>query len=211
MIDLATCVQKEVDAQLGRTKSGPVEFDSITDRPYNDQRYLIDISKAKEHFGWEPVISFEHGLRRVVTAHLSARQSKDVRMRVVIYGGRGWIGEQVQKLLTERGVPFTLAKCRVGSASLEEVKAELAALGGTHVLCCTGRTHGGGIKTIEYLEGGPERVYENLRDNLYCPLAIGEICHKLGLHYTYVGTGYLFAYDETEHRVGGKGFTEDGM
>lgn len=42
-------------------------------------------------------------------------------MSVVIYGGRGWIGLQVQKLLAERNIPFQLAKCRVGSDSDEEV------------------------------------------------------------------------------------------
>jgi hypothetical protein len=84
-------------------------------------------------------------------------------------------------------------------------------LGGTHVLCCTGRTHGGGYKTIEYLEGGPERADENIRDNLYCPIALAEICHQQRLHYTYVGTGYLFAYDNANHPVGGKGFTEGGI
>ncbi len=87
---------------------------------------------------------------------------------------------------------------------------ELTRLGGTHVLCCTGRTHGGGYKTIEYLEGGAEKVDENIRDNLYCPIALAEICHQLRMHYTYVGTGYLFAYDNGEHRVGGKGFLETG-
>jgi len=54
-------------------------------------------------------------------------------------------------------------------------------LRGTHVLCCTGRTHGGNYKTIEYLEGGPEKDFENIRDNLYCPLALAIICKKCKL------------------------------
>jgi hypothetical protein len=89
------------------------------------------------------------------------------------------------------------------------VISELNHLRGTHVLSCTGRTHGGGIKTIEYLEGGPERTFENVRDNLYCPVRLAQICRRLGLHYTYVGTGYLFAYD-AEHPIGGKEFGEYG-
>lgn len=118
---------------------------------------------------------------------------------------------QVQKLLRERGISFALARCKIGIADEAAIVDELNALCGTHVLCCTGRTHGAGIKTIEYLEGGgPERCAENLRDNLFCPLALAEVCARLGLHYTYVGTGYLFAYDGGEHPVGGKTFTEDG-
>lgn len=45
---------------------------------------------------------------------------------------------------------------------------------------------------------------------MYCPLALAFLAKKLGLHYTYVGTGYLFAYDK-EHLVGGKEFLETGI
>lgn len=86
---------------------------------------------------------------------------------------------------------------------------ELNSFGVTHVLCCTGRTQGGNFKTIEYLEGGADKAYENLRDNLYCPLVLAHISQTLGLHYSYIGTGYLFAYDEA-HPIGGKGFLDDG-
>jgi hypothetical protein len=70
---------------------------------------------------------------------------------------------------------------RVFYNSIIKVEAELNRLRGTHVLSCTGRTHGGGIQTIEYLEGGPERTFENLRDNLYCPLRLAQICRRLGM------------------------------
>lgn len=60
MLDLAEAVQTEVDAQLKRV-SNKVEFEWIQDRPYNDLRYLIDISKAKSDLSWEPKISFEDG------------------------------------------------------------------------------------------------------------------------------------------------------
>jgi hypothetical protein len=53
----------------------------------------------------------------------------------------------------------------------------------THVLCCTGRTHGGNYKTIEYLEGKPEKDFENIRDNLYCPLALAAICKNCKLFF----------------------------
>lgn len=59
------------------------------------------------------------------------------------------------------------------------------------------------------LLGGPDRTYENIRDNLYSVIALAEMCRQLGLHFTYVGTGYLFAYDE-QHQIGGQGFSDDG-
>uniref|UniRef100_A0A914CKH4 dTDP-D-glucose 4,6-dehydratase n=1 Tax=Acrobeloides nanus TaxID=290746 RepID=A0A914CKH4_9BILA len=204
VIDVAHAVQAEVDLQLGRPPK-KAEFISIPDRPYNDMRYFIDITKAKEKLGWEPRTSFEEGLRKVVTAALKPHLAK--KMSVVIYGGTGWIGQQVQQLLAAKNIPYKVAECRVGRDSDEEVTNELIRLGGTHVFCCTGRTHGGDFKTIEYLEGGADKAHENLRDNLYCPLTLAHISHRLGLHYTYLGTGYLFAYD-VDHPIGGKGFTE---
>ncbi|KAI6183680.1 NAD(P)-bd-dom domain-containing protein [Aphelenchoides bicaudatus] len=205
--DLAHSIQKEVDHQLHRDSS-PVEFIKIPDRPYNDLRYLIDISKAKRELDWEPEIPFEEGLRRVVKASL--QDHIPAKMCVIIYGGNGWIGQQFQKELRRRKIPFHLAESRVGKVTDNEVIDELNRLRGTHVLSCTGRTHGGNVKTIEYLEGGPEKTFENLRDNMFCPLRLAQICRKLGLHYTYIGTAYLFAYDE-EHPIGGKGFGEHDL
>ncbi|VDM46266.1 unnamed protein product [Toxocara canis] len=60
------------------------------------------------------------------------------------------------------------------------------------------------------LFGGPDKVKENVRDNLCSAITLAHMCQKLGIHYTYIGTGYLFAYDE-QHRIGGKGFTEDDV
>ncbi|KAH7714183.1 NAD dependent epimerase/dehydratase [Aphelenchoides avenae] len=205
VIDVAHAVQAEVDKQLGRSPTD-VEFQSIPDRPYNDLRYLIDYTKAKVELGWEPVVSFEEGLSRVVASALKPHLPQ--KMSVILYGGRGWVGLQVQKLLTERKIPYHLAKCKPGINTEHEVIEELNQLAGTHVLNCTGRTHGGQFKTIEYLEGGPDKAYENVRDNLYCPVVLAQISRRLGLHYTYVGTGYLFAYDK-EHTVGGKAFHDN--
>lgn len=42
-------------------------------------------------------------------------------MCVIIYGGRGWIGLQVQKLLTKQNIPFKLAKCKIGINTENEV------------------------------------------------------------------------------------------
>ncbi|KAI6217546.1 NAD(P)-bd-dom domain-containing protein [Aphelenchoides besseyi] len=210
VIELAHAVQAEVDKQLNRPPAA-VEFISIPDRPYNDLRYLIDITKAAKELNWQPEISFDDGkawLSRVVKSALNEHQP--VKMRVIIYGGGGWIGQQFQKEFRKRQIPFELAESRVGRVNDEQVEDELNQLCGTHVLCCTGRTHGGGIKTIEYLEGGPEKTFENVRDNFYCPIRLATISRKLGLHYTYVGTGYLFAYDK-DHTVGGQGFKENDL
>ncbi|VDO96837.1 unnamed protein product [Heligmosomoides polygyrus] len=172
--DLAHVIQAEVDRQLEREQIPP-RFVSIPDRPYNDMRYLIDISKAEQDLGWTPKITFEEGMRKTVASALKPKES--VKMHVALYGGKGYVGQALQRVLEERKIPFVLAKSKVGVNTDKEVmnillgdpkvEDELAMLNVTHVVCVTGRTHGNGINTIEYLEGGPSRVNENVRDNMY--------------------------------------------
>jgi dTDP-glucose 4,6-dehydratase len=42
----------------------------VTDRPGHDVRYAIDASKVKRELGWEPVESFDSGLRKTVEWYL---------------------------------------------------------------------------------------------------------------------------------------------
>uniref|UniRef100_A0A0K0D3U6 NAD(P)-bd_dom domain-containing protein n=1 Tax=Angiostrongylus cantonensis TaxID=6313 RepID=A0A0K0D3U6_ANGCA len=188
VVDLAYAVQAEVDRQLGRGTSLP-RFVSIPDRPYNDMRYLIDITKAERDLNWTPQISFEKGLEKTVTSALEMKSS--IKMHVALYGGKGFVGQALQEKFHTVFV----------------VEDELCTLNVTHVVCVTGRTHGNGINTIEYLEGGPERVAENVRDNMYSATVLAHLCRKLGFHFTYVGTGYIFSYDD-DHPVGGQRFSE---
>ncbi|KAE9419545.1 hypothetical protein Angca_006624, partial [Angiostrongylus cantonensis] len=204
VVDLAYAVQAEVDRQLGRGTSLP-RFVSIPDRPYNDMRYLIDITKAERDLNWTPQISFEKGLEKTVTSALEMKSS--IKMHVALYGGKGFVGQALQEVLRSRMVPYVLAKSKVGVNTDAEVEDELCTLNVTHVVCVTGRTHGNGINTIEYLEGGPERVAENVRDNMYSATVLAHLCRKLGFHFTYVGTGYIFSYDD-DHPVGGQRFSE---
>jgi dTDP-glucose 4,6-dehydratase len=42
----------------------------VADRPGHDQRYAIDATKLKTELGWEPLESFESGMRRTLTWYL---------------------------------------------------------------------------------------------------------------------------------------------
>ena len=84
-------------------------------------RYLIDISKAKRELGWEPKTSFEEGLRKVVVSSL--KPHLPIKMSVAIVGGNGWIGQQVQKLLKTREIPFKLVKSKVGINPTQDVSS----------------------------------------------------------------------------------------
>jgi dTDP-glucose 4,6-dehydratase len=56
-------VAKTILDHLGKPHS-LIRF--VKDRPGHDRRYAIDFSKIKGSLGWEPVVSFEEGIRQTV-------------------------------------------------------------------------------------------------------------------------------------------------
>ena len=89
-------------------------------------------------------------------------------MRVLIYGHKGWIGEQFLHFLnTDPDIQVFIPVSRVDD--MVEVERELDETKPTHVVSFIGRTHGEinrqKYPTIDYLEQ-PGKLQENLRDNL---------------------------------------------
>ena len=123
-------------------------------------------------------------------------------MKVLIYGSNGWIGNQFVSIMVERGIDFVKGIARVDNE--DAVKNELETVSPSHVVSFIGRTHGnidGKIyPTIDYLEQSGKLV-ENVRDNLFSPLVLAELCRSNQIHYTYLGTGCVFTFDE-EHPFG---------
>ena len=132
-------------------------------------------------------------------------------MNILVYGHRGWIGNQFIDILNNQSISFNIGKARVDN--INEIEKEINHLIPTHVVSFIGRTHGSiGDKkytTIDYLEQ-EGKLYENVRDNLFSPFVLAEICSRKKIHYTYLGTGCIFKYDD-EHPFGEEinGFTED--
>lgn len=129
----------------------------------------------------------------------------------LLYGANGWIGSQVYNLLVNMGIKVEKSNCRADD--YESVDSEISLINGlTHVMSFIGRTHGvyeGEVfSTIDYLEK-PGKLVENIKDNLYGPLILSSICKKYGKHFTYLGTGCIFDYDN-EHLYGDEssGFKE---
>ena len=121
-------------------------------------------------------------------------------MRILIYGHRGWIGQQFVDLLEKEQTKIGLLTYHLGQERVENVPAlqkELDTVQPTHVISFIGRTHGtiGDKKfsTIDYLEQ-PGKLKENVRDNLFSPLSLALACKSRGIHYTYLGTGCIFTY-----------------
>ena len=121
-------------------------------------------------------------------------------MRILIYGHRGWIGRKLTTLFADDEVLGGEARVDDDAA----LDRELAAQRPERVVCCIGRTHGPGCGTIDYLEQ-PGRLVDNVRDNLYAPLALALRCQAAGVHLTYLGTGCIFEYGEESSAEDGVG------
>lgn len=127
----------------------------------------------------------------------------------LVLGHRGWIGQQVVGILERGGYTTYTTGVRADdelgmAAVLDDIKP-------THVMSLIGRTHGpegSGFTTIDYLEE-PGKLVENVRDNLYAPLILSRLCEERGIHFTYMGTGCIFKYDDKHpHEKEVNGFTE---
>ena len=133
---------------------------------------------------------------------------------VLVFGSNGWIGSKVVRLLENLSVTVIKSDCRADDAVV--VENEINSIKNiTHVMSFIGRTHGtfegNVIPTIDYLEK-PGKLVENMRDNLFSPVILAEICKKRNIHFTYLGTGCIFDYDEN-HLIGDEttGFSENDL
>ena len=133
--------------------------------------------------------------------------------KFLLFGANGWIGSKVYQHLVSNG--FTVVKAVSRADDYNAVKHEIIAVKPTHVMSFIGRTHGTyngeDISTIDYLEK-PGMLVENIKDNLYGPIILASVCKKLKCHFTYLGTGCIFNYDDNHPNCGGaNGFKESEL
>lgn len=134
-------------------------------------------------------------------------------MKILIFGGNGWIGNQFAEILYKKNVEFKIGESRVDNE--KSLSNEIEEYEPTHIICFIGRTHGTinnkVYSTIDYLEQ-KGKLYENIRDNLFSPILLSELCKNRDIHFTYLGTGCIFKFDE-EHPFATEenGFTEDSL
>lgn len=120
-------------------------------------------------------------------------------MKILIYGWKGWIGQQFMEHVKGTHSAINIVCGMVRVEHKEVVEKEIKTVSPSHVISFIGRTHGniGDEKytTIDYLEQ-PGKLHENIRDNLYGPFILAQLCKEQSIHYTYIGTGCIF--NETE-------------
>jgi 3,5-epimerase/4-reductase len=118
---------------------------------------------------------------------------------VLFYGSNGWIGQQFTNILKNNNIKFVCGKSRVDN--FNDLNNEINQIKPTHIVSFIGRTHGQidnkVYTTIDYLEQDGKLV-DNIRDNLYGPLLLSQLCKQNNIHFTYLGTGCIFKFDD-EH------------
>ena len=150
-------------------------------------------------------------------------------MKFLLYGGKGWIGNQIYDLLNKLGHEVIIGTSRIDN--YDDTLNEIININPHRVICTTGRTSGGKFNNIDYLED-LNVLPINLRDNLVGPINLARITNYCGIHMVYLGTGCIYHYDD-EHKMpnkldllsvngfkgfkgfkgfnGFKGFTEDDL
>ena len=128
---------------------------------------------------------------------------------ILVFGSNGWIGTQFVELLEKYNIKYASATCRADDS--KGIIKDIEHFSPTHIISFIGRTHGTiddkEYTTIDYLEQDGKLV-ENMRDNLFSPLLLAEISRFRNIHYTYLGTGCIFKYDNhNEDRE--RGFQEE--
>ena len=134
-------------------------------------------------------------------------------MNILIYGSKGWIGSQFVEILENNSLNFIKGKARCNDK--KTLIEEIEQFKPTHIVSFIGRTHGcirdKKYTTIDYLEQEGKLV-ENIRDNLYSPVLLALLSKEYNFHYTYLGTGCIFKFDDN-HPFGKEinGFNESSL
>lgn len=111
-------------------------------------------------------------------------------MKILFYGANGWIGNMIVNKWKELYPNHTIniSKTRVVAENTHILSDEIKKA--DRVFCTIGRTSGGGIPNIDYLE---DHLNENVRDNLFAPIFLAQLCVEHDKHFSYIGTGCIFS------------------
>ncbi len=120
-----------------------------------------------------------------------------MKIKLLIFGSKGWIGTQFINYLNENyknDENFSYIETNVKADNEILVNDIILSHCPTHIISFIGRTYGPGFNSIDYLEQ-KGKLRENIRDNLYAPIVLASLANKHKIHYTYLGTGCIFSQE----------------
>ena len=59
--------------------------------------------------GWEPMVDFDEGMQETVTWYVKNIGLVEERKQILVYGSKGWIGEQFVSLLKSKSIEYITA------------------------------------------------------------------------------------------------------
>jgi len=119
----------------------------------------------------------------------------------LVFGPKGWIGEQLIAQLKASGETVHASAHRLEDRNL--IEKELDEVKPTHVLNAAGKT---GRPNVDWCEDHQQEV---IRSNVIGVLNLADLCFLRGIHMTNYATGCIYAYDEAHPLGSGIGFKED--
>lgn len=132
-------------------------------------------------------------------------------MKVFIIGHKGWIGKMYTELFDKNNIEYCYSNHR---GETDEFLEDIINSNCTHVLCVMGRTHGERngeyYNTIDYLQHN-DTLQQNVNDNLFVPLRLAMFLKNYTerkIHFTYMGTGCIYNYDENHEINSFSGFND---
>lgn len=121
--------------------------------------------------------------------------------KILVYGAKtGWFGQIIVESLKNMGHKPIIAQSRLENREL--VLKEIKQIAPNAIINAAGIT---GRPNIDWCDNHKP---ETIRANVLGCINLADIAHQLNIHMTYIGTGYLYNYDNAHPIGSGKGFTE---
>lgn len=122
-------------------------------------------------------------------------------MKFLIYGGKGWIGNQLIQELKKQNHEVIIGENRLEQR--ESILNELQKYKPDRIINCAGKT---GVPNVDWCETNKE---ETIRSNVLGLINLIDCAYLNNIHITNWGTGCIFEYDNEHKMNSGIGFKED--
>jgi nucleoside-diphosphate-sugar epimerase len=119
----------------------------------------------------------------------------------LVFGGRGWIGQQIVKLLQDRGHAVYCATSRLENR--EAIERELQTIKPDYIINAAGVT---GRPNVDWCESHNQ---ETIRANVLGVLNLVDIAFLHNIHVTNLASGCIYNYDQGHTLENKRGFTEE--